>query len=273
MQNFLKKYSDVPSGFVKDFFEISKESYNSNEFAINFMTVIKWLKVRKDHLKRLLLKNFEEDYDYTIQKIKIKNKKRNGSNYQDLIYITPDCFKELCMISQTTKAKQVRKYYLSIEKLIKKYHQHIQDKLYKELGLIKKNQKPIVNKKKGVVYILKALNTTTTLYKIGRSDDLKKRLKNYNSGNANDVEPLFILEVNDIEKVENCVKNIVKDFKYRKYKEVYELDIDILKNIMMRCDEFVNGFDVYFQRKNKSLTKKKFDDIKGGGNFMIYISK
>lgn len=43
------------------------------------------------------------------------------------------------MINQTKKAKEVRKYYLSIEKLIKRYHQEIQEKLHKQLGLSKKN--------------------------------------------------------------------------------------------------------------------------------------
>ena len=35
----------------------------------------------------------------------VKNKKR-GANYVSKIMLTPDCFKELCMISQTDKAKR-----------------------------------------------------------------------------------------------------------------------------------------------------------------------
>ena len=42
----------------------------------------------------------------------------------------------------------------------------------------------------------------------------------------------------------------------------------------MRSDEFVNSFDSYFQKKNKKLTRKKFNMLKKNeGNFMIYISK
>ena len=115
MQRFLKKYSNVPNEFINDFFNIAKESFNDNDFAIDFDVVVKWLKVKKSHLKRLLVQKFENKFDYTINKVKIKNKNR-GSNYTEIIYLTPDCFKELCMISQTKKAKEVRKYYLSIEK-------------------------------------------------------------------------------------------------------------------------------------------------------------
>jgi hypothetical protein len=61
------------------------------------------------------------------------------------------CFKELCMISQTSKAKVVRKYFL--EKIVKKYYLLIEEKLFKEIGLLKENQKNIKYKKGGVIYI------------------------------------------------------------------------------------------------------------------------
>ena len=273
MKNFLKKYSDVPNGFLDDFFNISKESYRDNQFIINFDIVVKWLNVQKQHLKRLLVKHFEEKYDYILNNVKIKNKNR-GSNYKHIIYLTPDCFKELCMISQTAKAKEVRKYYLSIEKLMKKYHQHIEDKLYKELGLLKKNQKPKVDKKRGIVYILKALNTTTSVYKIGRTKNLNKRMNNYNADKANDIEPLFILEVDDIDKVESCIKLLVKDFKYRKYKEVYEIDFNILKSAFFRCDELVSGFGEFFEKGSTKDTKRKIKELKlGESKYFAYISK
>ena len=90
-----------------------------------------------------------------------------------------------------------------MEKLVRKYHHTIEAKLQKEIGLLRINQKQKLNIKGGVVYILKALNDNTSVYKIGRSDDIKKKMKTYNSGNANDTIPLFILKVNDVESVEN----------------------------------------------------------------------
>lgn len=35
---------------------------------------------------------------------------------------------------------------------------------------------------------------------------------------ANKQEPLFILEVNDVDRVEKCIKNLVKRYQYIKYK-------------------------------------------------------
>jgi phage anti-repressor protein len=273
MQNFLKKFSDVPNGFIDDFFSISKESYNDKDFTINFEIVIKWLKTRKDNLKKILVSNFEEDYDYILNKIINRNRKI-GANSKEILYLTPDCFKELCMISQTAKAKEVRKYYLSLEKLMRKYHEKIEQDLYKELGLLKKNQKPKTQTKKGVIYILKALNSSANVYKIGRTKNLNNRLKNYNSGNANDIEPVFIMETNDIDKVEDCIKILVKDFQYRKFKEVYEIDINILKSAAFRCDELVVGFRKHFEGKNKKISSKKIKEMKEGKDkYFMYLNK
>jgi phage anti-repressor protein len=260
MNRFIQKYSDVPNGFVEDFFTIVDETYGDDELVIDFDIIVKWLKVRIDNLKRLLIHNFEEKYDYQIFFVKTKNKKGNGAHNIGKIKLTPDCFKELCMISQTLKAKEVRKYYLSIEKLVRKYHKYIEEKLNKQLGLLKTNQKPKINKKGGVIYIIKALNSDLNVYKLGRTMNIKSRLNGYNSGNANDIEPLFILEVDDINRVENCIKNLVKHFQYRKYKEVYEIDIDLLKTAIMKCDTLINGFKNEIKR-DKSI-KKKFKKLK-----------
>lgn len=60
--------------------------------TIIFDKIVKWLDVRKDHLKRLLIDKFEAQYYNNIEKLKIKNKNR-GSHYVEHILVTPDCFK------------------------------------------------------------------------------------------------------------------------------------------------------------------------------------
>ena len=97
------------------------------------------------------------------------------------------------------------------------YYEDIQQQLLKELGLMKNNQNPKKQPKGGHVYILQAQNTTQKdMYKIGNSEDMKKRLRTYNTGNANDIYPLFVMKVKDINGVETCIKAIAKEYKYRK---------------------------------------------------------
>jgi len=255
MESFIKQFSKVPDNFISDFFIIAKEQYSDNEIIIDFEIVVKWLNVRKDSLKKILVDNFEENFDYIIEKKKKKQTNSRGATIYELILITPNCFKELCMISQTSKAKEVRKYFIEMEKIIKRYFETIKEEMYKKIGLLEINQKPKLNIKGGVIYILKALNSETTLYKLGKTKNLKNRLNTYNTGNANDVEPLFILQVNDIDSVESCVKKACKTHQYRKYKEVYEIDIDVLKDVMSECNDFVNKMAYKLSDKNE---KKKF---------------
>ena len=259
MENFLTQFTMIPKDFAKDFMIIAKEEYLDNEIIINLEIISKWLKSRKSDIKKI--KKF---HDNGI-----------GASIKEKILVTPNCFKELCMISQTEKAKEVRKYFINLEKLVKRYYETIKESLYKKIGLLETNQKPKVNIKGGVVYIIKALNSEATLYKLGKSKDLRYRLNGYNSGNANDIEPLFILQVNDIDNVETCIKKTVKEYQYRKYKEVYEIDIEVLKKIMEKCDQVVNEMAKFLKDifKKKQFNKKISRMKKSIDKHFIFISK
>lgn len=206
MEEFLRTYSTIPTKFIDDFFIIAEEGYADTDLVIDFDKVCEWLDTRKDNLKEILTNKFEENFDYIITKLTKKSNKTTANRYHE-IKITPQCFKELCMISQTTKAKEVRKYFLEMEKLIKKYHTDIQEVLLKQIGILKNNQKPKCDIKGGVIYIIKAQHTDITLYKLGKTIDTKNRFNTYNSGNAN-----------DITEVEHCAKRALKRHQYRKYK-------------------------------------------------------
>ena len=275
MESFLKQFSTIPHNFITDFFIIAKEEYTDNEIIIDFTTVSKWLNVNKSDIKKVLIKNFEEGFDYTIEKVKKKQVNSRGATVYENILITPNCLKELCMISQVAKAKEVRKYFIEMEKLVKRYAEIIKEEMYKKIGLLEINQKSKTKIKGGVIYILRAMNTDVTLYKLGKSKGLRERLGNYNTGNANDVEPLFILPVNDIDNVETCIKKSCKLYQYRKYKEVYEIDIDVLKEVMSDCNDFTNKMSNKLKDKigkqdfkaKISRMKKKID------KYFIYLAK
>jgi phage anti-repressor protein len=269
MEIFIKKHTTLPEKFIKDFYFVTEKAHSETDISIDFELIAKWLDTRKDTLKEVLVKKFEKDYDYSLKKL-TKSTGGKTNNYIE-IKITSSCFKELCMISQTEKAKQVRKYFLEMEKIVKRYHEIIQEKLNEELGLLKKNQKPKLKKKQGgVVYIVEAMNTETTLYKIGKSKNIEDRLKTYNTGNANDIDTLFELYVKDKDAVELCVKNAIKKFQYRKYKEVYEADLQMLKEIVVSCDEFSGALGLVFE-KYETKTKKQLQRMKDTENKLFII--
>ena len=102
---------------------------------------------QKQLLKELLNRNFDENTDYKILKnleykefFKEENKKikdtqisifnstfpepAKGPSARSITHliIMPDAFRSLCMMINTDKGKQIRKYYITLEKLIKAYN-------------------------------------------------------------------------------------------------------------------------------------------------------
>jgi len=261
LEDFIIKRSNISKDFLRDFFNLGGDTYGDTYKKINFDDVVKWLGVVKNNLKRLLKDNFNIMDDYTEEKILVKNNKR-GANYVSKIMLTPDCFKELCMLSQSAKAKGVRKYYITVEGLLRDHFEQIINDLNKELGLIKNNIKKQSQVIGGHIYILKAMNTTQKdMYKLGNSDDMKKRLRVYNTGNANNIEPLFVMKVNDIIMVEGCIKNLAREYQYKKNKEVYNIDFEFLQKLCIKCKNFINQLEKEFTNNNKS-TKSKLKTIK-----------
>lgn len=102
-----------------------------------------------------------------------------------------------------------------------------------------------LNNKKMYIYIIKAQNTdeSNNLYKIGKTENLKNRLNSYNSGLANDNELLFWFETTNIDQVEGCLKNLLSKNKYRKNKEVYDINLQELKSLIKICNEFINAVE------------------------------
>ena len=239
-----------------------KEKYDDKELIIDLNDIVKWLKVQKGNIKRILVNNFKEHVDYTIEKVEKKIKSYRGTTRAEKIMITPDCCKSLCMLSQTEKAKEVRQYFIEIEKTMRKYHNEIEENLKKKIGILKTNQKPKLDIKGGIIYILKALNTDETLYKIGKTENIKNRMKNYNSGNGDTIEPLFILEVKDIYAVETCLKGLLKQYQYRKYKEVYEVDLDIIKRACFECDAVHESFTKFLKKNTTKKINEQFKKLK-----------
>ncbi len=116
----LKKISQIDSKFIDDFYSFYDEGKNEYDKTINLDTIAIWLDVRKDHLKRLLQVNFDDNKYYSETKIKSIGK-GIGSNNKKHILLTYECAKKLCMISKSEKADVVRKYFVDLEKSIIKH--------------------------------------------------------------------------------------------------------------------------------------------------------
>jgi phage anti-repressor protein len=111
---------------------------------------------------------------------------------KEIILLTPDCFKRMCLLSRTKKAEEVRTYYLELEKLLNNYKDYIIEGLQKTVEILENNQKEAPKNVKGVVYILKSLKDIDGIYRFGQTEDFKKRLANYNSANSDKMKVIYI---------------------------------------------------------------------------------
>lgn len=256
LQEYLKKYSTISTIFIDDFFNMYNMETGENDFVIDIEKISKWLKSRKETIKSTLTNSYVKNIDYKILK---NNQVKTKGRPKEIILLTPNCFKRLCMSSKTNKAEEVRTYFLELEKHIDKYKNYIIDALNKKIGTLENNQKPKINPKGGVIYVMKTDLDIEGIYKIGKTKIFKNRLKTHNSSHVNNINVIFIFETNDIDGVEKCLKLALKTKQYRKRKEFYQVDLNLLKELMKDCDNLM--------LKGKSKSNK---NIKGENMYLMF---
>ena len=214
--------------------------------------------MRKDHIKKTLIESYTKNLDYKIIKGELNGLRGKP---KETILLTPKCFKLMAMQSKNKKAIQVREYYYELEQVIDQYKEYIIKGLKDKIKKLENNQKPKINLSKGIIYILETADGFGH-YKVGKTKNLKQRLKQYNGDKKDDIIPLYVYETDNIDEVERCVKSYAKQYQYRKYKEVYKADINMLKDLINDCGEFNEKTNLKIKWKSNKQT---------GGNHYIAI--
>jgi hypothetical protein len=66
------------------------------------------------------------------------------------------------------------------------------------------------------------------------------------------VKIVYEYKTNNIESVEDCLKALLRKKKYRKYKEVFEVDLDIIIDTIELCDNSVKLVDKKIMEKEQN---------------------
>lgn len=265
---FLKRYAPVDDDFVEDFFGMANPDA-PNEPSISVDVAAKWLGVSKYHIIRQLKASHAKDLDYTMEKPQQLRGAGRGDNARKVVMVTPACFKLICMESRSARGVQVREYYVAVESTLFKYRAEITEGLQRRIKELEANQRPrmrAAGARRGVMYVISASDTDTTLNKLGRSRDLSRRLASHESARADGLHIRYTAVVEDLEQVESCVKALLKPMQYRKYKEVYRVSVAGIKRAIARCDEL--GIDTRRAILPRGATAAM---MKGGGTVHNYI--
>lgn len=150
------------------------------------------------------------------------------------------------MASRSERGNQVRDYFIMLRKFINYYREHFSNKI---IDLTKKNK---------YIYII-LVNKNKDIFKLGRTEDIKKRLRNYATGRDKHPDVHFIMIVDNAKQIEQCAKLFTKENRFRGSSEIYKINFDKLKFIVSECADLHNKFN----NKNVDLdTYIVFDDSK-----------
>jgi len=212
---FLKKYSVIDDEFIDDYHTFFDEKADELFWTINLYDIAKWLDIKEEKLKKLLINNFKEHIDYIIDKKNINN-----------LVLSPKCSKLLCMMSESKKANLIRTYHTDLEKLIVKYKEEIVNDLDKQMN-IKNNSKEMFENDKGLIYILKVKDGLYKLKYISENKTKKYKLP-----------IVFIFKIDyNIEAHIDLIKKELNKYRYKNKTRTYKIDLELLKrNIKYSCD-------------------------------------
>ena len=252
-KSFLIKYTTINTKFIDDFNNIIKEEYFDYyyDFLIDSELLRKWLKLNiKQDFINIIKKKYKINIDYKLEKI--KTSVGSGGHNKEIITLTPEATKKICLSTKSKVGDDVRQYFIDIEVALYKFKNYIIESLNNKIKKLENNQKPKIDSSKGIIYVFRALNTeNATLYKIGRTINSKKRFNSHNSPLANDIEVIMIYEADDVKQLEVCVKNYMKQSQYRKYKEIYQVDLNIIKKVIKDCDIKLKQINNMIDENNK----------------------
>ena len=291
--NGLLKYDDNDIAIVVD------EDLNIWFYAKQILDILKYKNSRD------ILKKFVAEFNkITYESIKYFSKYR--FNIQDhSIFINEAGLYELALRSKKKKAVQFRKWITStvIPTIRKtgKYELSMENKnkltkVNDELEEYKKRVKVLENNQKrekypdgGYIYIIQPPNQNDKKYKIGKTNNLNKRLNNYNTAIPDKVIVVDKIKVNSPIAVELCVKSLLYEYRYKNNKEYYQLDIEDIKKVIIECDQLVSNRHKCMSRTKPKKVKNSKDSVYGllaitkdyeeyvkrsqiGGSYSIYDS-
>jgi len=244
----------------KHFLEHDQE----NDHVIDLDFAFKWLGfTRRDNTKRLLDKHFAIEIDYivvnekTVLLLQKEEQKKigddRGGHNKEIIMMTPNTFKELCILANTEKGKEVRRYYIKMEAIVSKYfkvkneklskeHQNnIEkiDKLQNEMMVLQKFVKPRKKYELGeTVYIFRHVSDQN-IYKVGSSENMNTRDDNYFCHNITG-DIVYTKKCNNKKLLEDAVHHILQNYTINNRKDWFEIKYEIVKEVVDSAHLFLD---------------------------------
>ena len=167
------------------------------------------------------------------------NDKNWGGSNKTYILMDPYCFKNICMLVGTDKSKDIRQYYIEVEKIFKFYLKYTSEFNKYELEKSKLIKNRYINKSELKNNSKLYLTTTPAkakegIFKFGSTGDEKARLCTYNTGHVEGDKFFYvgIYDCYDAISLEKRIAKLLINFKIPNESEMYQLHFNALDSII-----------------------------------------
>jgi prophage antirepressor-like protein len=205
-------YTEIPKNYIKKYKKIKVSQYTA---------------IPSNMQPNMKLVN-ESGLYYVLS----NSNKKTAKDFMNIFYTTimPELRKTGEFIMNKTDKDKIKKLNHKLENL-KNENNYLEDK---------HNYNTTNN---GILYILKLQTSIKgvdkTVYKIGITKNIKKRLATYKTGHPN-VKLLYIIKTNlDKKQLESCVKTILKFDTIKKNNEIVYTSISTLLNDINKCSKLL----------------------------------
>ena len=216
---------DEQNMFVQSFYMYLNHN-PSKDFVVDLDEAYKWAGFTlKGHAKTCMKKNLVKDIDYMVTPIPRTN--------MDIVKMTVNGFKKLCMSANTAKGKEFHEYYIRMEWVMMEYlHQNAEEqralaittqaqlqeerdekeRLVLELEYYRSKTYEEILKDETTYIGKERVQLGTKRHKLGFSIDPKKRESSLNCGSAEGIVMIYKRKTHNGRLVENIVKDALKRY-------------------------------------------------------------
>jgi len=216
-------------------------------------------------------------------KIQLKNMKINFKVQQqpDSIYIKESGLYSLLLSSKSKIAKKFMKWITNdVLPLIRQNNIYPNDseitKLLKKINELEKKNKILQNDLKvekfpegAMVYVVEEYDENNELYyKLGKTDDMNKRIKIYNTHSLHNKNVPHYIEVVCPLPLETCIRSMLYKYRYKNRKDYFKCSLTKIKKAFTECvnsikcvNEQDGGNKKYIITYYDDILKKLYDSI------------
>ena len=215
--------------------------------------------------KQAIINNVEQ-----ADKIQLKNMNINFKVRQqpDSIYISESGLYSLLISSKTTKSKKFIKWITDdilpnlrkknifspdeeINKLLKKINE-----LEKTNMLLQYDLKMEKFPDGAIVYVIEDTDENDEIYyRIGKTDNMNKRIKIYNTHSIHNKKVVHYIELSCPLQLETCIRSMLYKYRYKNNKDYYKCSLDKIKKAFDKCTESIKCIENQDGGNNNKLDK------------------